>query len=142
MRKTGGKNKDRFLIVSTYTHATYLHLLQTFEMPADTVEDKIILALHSYHSTESDIDTMMTNIKIYCRDKNIPVIIDEFGTKEEDYTEEERIRIASYYVSNARKIGITCFWWDNGKSTGYQLLDRNHLTWLYPEIVNALMENS
>ena len=142
VRKTGGKNKDRFLIVSTYTHATYLHLLQTFEMPADTVEDKIILALHSYHSTESDIDTMMTNIKIYCRDKNIPVIIDEFGTKEEDYTEEERIRIASYYVSNARKIGITCFWWDNGKSTGYQLLDRNHLTWLYPEIVNALMENS
>ena len=142
VRKTGGKNKDRFLIVSTYTHATYLHLLQTFEMPIDQVEDKIILALHSYHSTESDIDTIMTNIKTYCIDKGVPVIIDEFGTKQEDMTEEDRIKIASYYVASARKLGITCFWWDNGKAEGYQLLDRRNLTWEHPEIVNALITSS
>jgi len=142
VRKTGGKNKDRFLIVSTYTHATYLHLLQTFEMPTDVVEDKIILALHSYHSTESDIDTMMANIKTYCIDKGIPVIIDEFGTKQEDMEEEMRIHIASYYVSSARRLGITCFWWDNGKSVGYQLLDRNNLSWVHPGIKDALITSS
>ena len=142
VRKTGGKNKDRFLAVTTYGGATYQHLLESFELPEDEANDKIILAMHNYNYIESDIDTMMTNIKTYLTDKGIPVILDEFGTKQEEIATEERITSAAYYVSSARKLGITCFWWDSGKSTKSKIFDRESLTWEQLEIKDALINNS
>ncbi len=142
VRKTGGKNEDRFLVVTTYSSATYLHLLQSFVMPEDSADHKIILSLHNYSATESDIDQLMGNLKTYCTDKGIPVILDEFGTKAEDLEEDRRVEIASYYVTSAKELGITCFWWDNGKEVGYQLFDRRNLTWIYPNIKDALINNS
>lgn len=142
VRKTGGKNTDRFLAITTYGGATYQHLLESFVMPKDTANNKIILAMHNYSSTVTDIDQMISNIKKYCTDKKIPVMLDEFGTKKENMSENERVNIAAYYVSSAKKIGITCFWWDNGKDTDYSIFDRRNLIWEHPEIKDALINNS
>jgi len=142
VRKTGGKNKDRFLAITTYSGATYEHLLKSFKMPTDVVNHKIILALHNYSVTESDIDQVMKNLKRYCIDKKIPVMLDEFGIKQVEMSEEMRTHIASYYVSSAKKLGITCFWWDNGKDTEYQIFNRWNLAWVHPEIKDALISNS
>lgn len=124
VQKTGGKNKDRFLAITTFRGITDEHKSSNFIMPNDEANNKIILVLHDYSSTRSGIDQMMSNIKKYCTDKQIPVILDEFGTKKENMGENERINIVSYYVSSARKLGITCFWWDNGKDTDYRIFDR------------------
>lgn len=139
VRKTGGKNKDRFLAVTTFGGITDEQKLSTFIMPKDSAEDKIILALHDYANTESNIDSFLSRIKKYCIDKNIPVILDEFGTEQSFASEERRAEIAKYYISNAKKIGIACFWWDNGNSREYMLFNRRSLSWEYPRIKNAMI---
>jgi hypothetical protein len=45
-----------------------------------------------------------------------------------------------YYVSAAKKRGITCFIWDNGVKDGegaFGLLDRKNLSWLFKDIVDT-----
>ncbi len=137
VRQTGGKNTDRFLAVSTFGAITDEQKLSTFVMPNDIAENKIILALHDYSNTTSSIDKMLARIKKYCVDKNIPVILDEFGTTS-SVAEEQRAEMANYYVSEAKKLGVTCFWWDNGGS--YQLFNRRNMNWSYPKIKEALIK--
>ena len=66
VRKTGGKNKDRFLVVTTFGAVTDEHKLSNFIMPQDEIENKIILALHDYTSSEKGLDNMFNRIKKYC----------------------------------------------------------------------------
>lgn len=139
VRKTGGNNEDRFLVVTTFGGITDDQKLSTFTMPKDTVEDKIILALHDYSYAENAVDSLFERINKYCTDKNIPVILDEFGTMATLTSQDERAKMANYYVSKAKDIGVTCFWWDNGNSNEYMILNRKNLSWEYPEIKDALV---
>lgn len=139
VRASGGKNKNRVLAVTTYGGITDEHKLSLFSMPNDIVENKIILAVHDYVEEEANIDKMINRLKTYIVDKNIPIMIDEFGTKA-DKSEERRAEIASYYVKSARTLGIPCFWWDDGGN--YQLFDRRTLTWKYEKIKDTLITAS
>lgn len=139
VRASGGKNKHRVLAVTTYGGITDEHKLSNFTLPNDTVKDKIILAVHDYAEEEQNIDKMLERLNKFIVTKNIPIMIDEFGTKA-DKSEERRAEIASYYVKNAKKFGIPCFWWDDGGN--YQLFDRRNLTWKYERIKEALITSS
>lgn len=136
VRSTGGKNKNRVLAITTYGGITDEHKLSLFTMPEDTVKDKIILALHDYADEEANIDKMMTRLKNYLVDKDIPVMLDEFGTNT-NKGDDRRAEIASYYVSKAKSLNIPCFIWDDGGN--YQVLDRYNLTWKYPKMKDALI---
>lgn len=137
VRETGGKNSYRFLAVSTFGAITDEQKLSTFVMPNDTAEDKIILALHDYSSETTNIDTMLSRIKQYCVDKNIPVILDEFGTKV-SINEDERANSAEEYVSKAKELGIACLVWDDGGN--YKIFDRAKGTWTYEKVKDALIK--
>lgn len=137
VRSTGGKNADRFLAVSTFGAITDEQKLETFVMPKDTAKNKIMLALHDYSSSPDAITSMFNRIKKYCIDKNIPVILDEFGTQSSFGTEEQRAEIANKYVSEAKKLGITCFWWDDGGN--YILFNRRNMDWEYEKIKDAII---
>lgn len=139
VRASGGKNKNRVLAVTTYGGITDEHKLSLFSMPKDIVENKIILAVHDYVDEEANIDKMIQRLKTYIVDKNIPIMIDEFGTKA-DKSEERRAEIAAYYVKSARSLNIPCFWWDDGGN--YQLFNRRTLTWKYEHIKDALITAS
>lgn len=71
----------------------------------------------------------------------------EFGTINKNNT-SERVKIAKYYLSVAKKYGIPCCWWDNGTITyeegneGFGLLNRKTLEWYYPDIVKTLTGKS
>lgn len=136
VRSTGGKNKNRVLAITTYGGITDEHKLSLFTMPNDIVENKIILALHDYADEESNIDKMMERLKTYLVAKNIPVMLDEFGTQTSK-GDDRRAEIADYYVSKASSLGIPCFIWDDGGN--YQILDRYNLTWKYPKMKDALI---
>ena len=74
----------------------------------------------------------------------IPVVLGEFASTHKDNV-EERAKHAKYYAQLAKKYSIPCIWWDNGISEAYKsdamaLLDRRNIEWIYPEIVEALME--
>ncbi|MDR0834806.1 MAG: glycoside hydrolase family 5 protein [Candidatus Symbiothrix sp.] len=141
VRSTGGNNADRLLMVTTFCGVTDQQKLELFTLPNDNVENKIILTVHDYAHTKADIDKVMNRLNNYAVQRNIPVIIGEFGTTSNDLgSEENRAEIAGYYVSQAKKLGITCFWWDDGGN--YQLLNRNTLSWRFNLILKALIDGS
>jgi endoglucanase len=127
-------------------------------LPTDTATDKIIVSFHSYssydfalnqdkakntwsESVSSDktaITGAMDAYKTKFIDKDIPVIIGEFGAMHKNNT-TARTAWAKFYVSEAKKRGIPCFWWDNHAFSGgdelFELLNRNNNTFPFPEVM-------
>ena len=138
VRNTGGKNRNRFLVISTWAAAWMDPQIEElfYKDFQDTVTDKLIMSVHSYDTNTDTIDYHMKALSEYSKQYNIPIIIDEFGTKD-DIGEADRIAVANYFVRTAKQYGITCFVWDNG--TNYGLLDRNKGCFTYPNIVKALI---
>ncbi|ORX75146.1 cellulase-domain-containing protein [Anaeromyces robustus] len=156
VRATGGNNKLRHLMIPTYAAAVNEHTLEGFKYPND--DDKVIVSVHSYTPYEfalatddtaysvfnntQPIEWAMNNIKTYFRDKDIPVILGEFGAMNRN-NEEDRQRWAETFVSSARAIGVPCVLWDNGVFEGdgerFGIIDRNKLTITYPLLLKGLM---
>jgi len=135
VRATGGNNALRVLMIPTYA-ASAVDIAQTaLVIPADIVDDKIIVSLHMYSPWEFALRTGDYGVR-YDWDANnprdtdpitgpigmayqlfvqrgIPVIFDEMGALNRG-NEAARADWAEFYVSYARSLGIPCFWWDNG----------------------------
>ena len=147
MRATGGRNADRFVIVSPYAGNHMAAMLDRFQMPQDSAENKLILSVHSYtpynlclntHSEEAEfgmshlteIKGVMKKVNYRYVQKGIPVIIDEMGIINKN-NPEARYAWAKAYVAAAKEYGMVCCWWDNGEVSGagenFGLLDRRRL---------------
>lgn len=154
VRATGGNNTYRHLMISGYAASSSTEALKSIKLPED---DKLIVSVHAYtpynfalnttgtdqFTDTYDIDKLMKDIKEIFIDKGIPVIIGEFGAMSKD-NEAERVEWATYYVSEAKKIGVPCLWWDNNAFTGdgetLGLFDRRELSWPYPDLLKALQD--
>lgn len=134
IRATGGKNADRFVIVSPYVANAMAATTTAFRLPEDSAEGKLIVSIHAYtpynlclntnspdnqfvisHLTE--IKSFMKNVNYRFVQKGIPVIIDEMGCLDKD-NPEARYAWAKAYVSAAAEYGMPCIWWDNGQMNG------------------------
>jgi len=156
IRATGGRNTDRFVIVSPYAGNHMAVMLDRFRMPQDSAENKLILSVHAYtpydlclntHSDTaqftmahlSEIKGFMKKVEYRYVRKGIPVIIDEMGIINKD-NPEARYAWAKAYVAAAKEYGMVCCWWDNGEVSGsgenFGLLDRRQLQ-IYPECQGA-----
>ena len=160
VRATGGNNSTRNLIVNTYVASVDQNVLNNFVLPDDTVEDHLICEVHAYApyqfcSAEGDpsytafddncrnvIDSLMTTVAAFSDELGVPVIIGEFGVEDQN-NDSDRVSYTEYYVRRAAAEGIRCIWWDNGLTgnTGYQIFDRNALTW-NEGIASALIDNA
>ena len=69
--------------------------------------------------------------------KGVPVVLGEFGAVNKNNT-EDRAKHSAFYVSEAKKRGMACILWDNGKEN-FGFFDRQNLNWFYPEIRNAII---
>ena len=146
IRATGGRNADRWIIVSPYVANAGAAALSSFRLPTDPA-NKLIVSMHSYapynlclnvHSDVtdftrgdySDISTPIKSLHNKFVSKGIPVIIDEMGCRNKE-NDEARYEWAKYYVSTAAKYGMVCIWWDNGvvttSSEGFGILNRRKL---------------
>nr|AMO13177.1 glycoside hydrolase [uncultured bacterium] len=168
VRKSGGNNDKRFVLLNPYGASNISTAMNALVLPTDTAADKIIVSYHSYSpynfalnnkpvgtdgsvstwsesvsSDKTDITNSMDAYKTKFIDKGIPVIIGEFGAMHKNNT-AARTAWAKFYVSEARKRGIPCFWWDNhvflGDGELFGLLNRNDNTFPFPEVLNALMD--
>lgn len=147
VRNSGGRNTERFLMVSSYAANTNAALVDEFVMPTDSTPDRLILSTHAYTPYSLAMGTDMSNKTFNddakksldwlfknCYDKfvsqGIPVVITEMGCINKA-NNEERYNWAYYYISNAKQNGIACMWWDNGYDDlgeeTYGLFDRNNL---------------
>lgn len=156
IRGLGGNNPKRHLMVSGYATASAKESLEAVFVPEG--DDKIIATVHAYtpyefalkiggrkeweHDTEG-IDELMANIKRLFLDKGTPVIIGEFGAMSRD-NEEERVVWVDYYVSEAKKLGVPCVWWDNNEFEGngelLGMMKRDDLSFPFPKLYEALVK--
>ena len=83
VRNTGGNNKDRNLVVNTYSASSTADAMKNLELPEET--GHIIFQLHSYpnwkseSNAKSEIDNLISNIKSNLLNR-APVIIGEYAT--------------------------------------------------------------
>lgn len=158
IRAAGGNHAQRYLLVPTYAASGDFIALRGMEVPAD---ERVIVSVHSYYPnnfvgdggnaqwTEGYrwlLENKLADIYKTFVAKGIPVYLGEFGAVHKNNT-ADRVAYVTDYISIAKKYGMTCGWWDNGYNPSpessdntYALLDRSTCTWLYPEIVEAMVE--
>ncbi len=150
VRATGGNNALRCLIVNTYAASTDNIALSYFELPKDSIENRLIMEVHVYSpfqfthedypaeisysepSVKAPISTMFVKFAY----NGIPVIIGEFGCADKE-NDIERVSWTKYVVDTATSYGIKCFWWDNGSQ--YAVINRKRNVISEPFIVEAMV---
>lgn len=143
VRSTGGNNEKRFLILPGYAGKGE-YLLGNFVLPKDTKnsdKNKLIVAFHYYDpndfttqgkqltwGTRADkavIDTLFKNLNNNFINKNIPVILDEFGVRYNSAIENTQKDYLSYVVGAASKYGMPALFWDDSNPySGFMLFNR------------------
>ena len=165
VRAAGGNNSRRALLITTFAAQVAKSALDDLVIPDD---DRVMVSLHAYtpynytyNSKESwevftftddvakEIDSVFDRIDKYFTDKNIPVVITEYGSVSKSEPGEltrndsENAKWVKYYLGRAKKSGIPCVWWDNGYYyNGNELFgqfDRKNLTWFVPEVIDSIM---
>ena len=163
VRASGGNNGKRILMISTYAASVEAPAVNGLTLPKDTAENagvnKFIVSTHSYSpynfalnenstvktwskdnsSDTSPITTWINRVNTAFVSKGIPVIGGEFGALNKE-NETARAEWAEFYVSEAKKKGIKCIWWDDGGN--FKLFNRSSRTFYYPSILNALMRGA
>lgn len=144
VRKSGGNNKLRFLVLNTYAAETTQVALDSFSLPTDTISDHIIISAHLYDwngecttGTNNKIYNALQRLKKKADELDTAAIIGEFATKIDIAGDENTATAVNYYVKTAQQLGITCFYWDDGSSS-FGLLNRQELSWKHPKIVDVL----
>ncbi len=162
VRATGGNNENRCLIIPTYAAKLNAEALNDIEIPNN--DNKVIVAVHAYDPwdfscgyvemkdvkkfddrVKSSVDDLMNTLNDCIVNKDIPIILDEFGADNKGNT-SDRAKYAKYYVSSAKKLGIPCFWWENGQNYlpeegfGTGLMNRQTYEWYFPELTEAIVE--
>ena len=159
VRASGGGNAARWLMLPTYAASREAVTLWAMELPDD---DRLIVSIHAYYPFDfamsnpeataygakerKALDKMLGRIYDRFVKKGVPVYLGEFGAMDKGNT-DDRVRYAADYVSLAARYGMRCAWWDNGlnideeyNGESFVLLDRRNLTWIYPEIVEAVAQ--
>ena len=147
IRSTGGKNADRFVMISPYAANAKAATTSTFQLPEDSSEGRLIVSIHAYtpydlclntHSADdqflqvhgAEIKSFLKSLDYRFIKKGIPVIIDETGCIDKKNA-EARYAWAKAYGSTAQEYGIPCIWGDNGQVNGtgenFGLIDRSKL---------------
>ena len=150
IRNSGGKNADRFVMIPTYAASGLEENLKALELPDDS---RVMVSVHYYYGTAHQSEfldaekkwTLADKVEMYktfrCMyecfiSKGYGVVEGEFG-----WTDRENLgnlaENTKYYVELAGRFGIPCMVWDNGLHFG--VLDRNNLTQLYSEYVEAML---
>jgi len=161
VRASGGNNGKRILMVNTHAASASPAAVNGLIIPTDpgNTKNKIIVSIHAYspfefaHQYGTD-DAVATWSKDNPTDvsgvtgaidpaynkfvvNGIPVIIGEFGSREEKAA-TYRAEWSEFYTKYARNKGIPCFLWDD--NGWFKLFNRSNLTFYVPSVLAALMK--
>ncbi|MDE6087166.1 MAG: cellulase family glycosylhydrolase, partial [Oscillospiraceae bacterium] len=131
IRKSGGNNPMRTLIVTTHAASIEKTAVEALEIPKD---NNLIVSIHSYapwkfttydyqdvtefdDAAKEELNAQFDYLKETFVDHGIPVIIAEFGAENKNNS-EERAEYYYYYITEAAKRGIPCGVWDNNVFDG------------------------
>ena len=145
VRAAGGENADRLLAVPAYCTNVDI-AIDSFVMPQDSAEDRLILAVHCYDpydytlpaeksewghtadpdkkvagDNEADLEKVFRKIHDNFISKGVPVYMGEFGCVNRATEREQKFQqyYFRYYAKLSKIYGVPCMVWDNGaKGTG------------------------
>jgi len=164
VRASGGNNGKRHLVVPGY-NTSIEHTLAGFQLPADTIPNRLILSVHFYDpylfslmgqthtwgrsspgndnwGQEDFVVKQFDKVKASFVDKGVPVLLGEYGATLQEGFEDYRRYYLEYVTKAAIDRGMFPVWWDNG-GTGsggdkFAMLDRKSGNVLHPELLAAL----
>lgn len=161
-------NSERLLMLPGYCARHEAAAVNAIEIPANA--GNVAISVHAYEpyyfamatddksnhnfpgssgwgeSYEDNLNKLFDRLKGVIQNKNVPIIIGEFGASDFDNT-DARVAWAKAYLSRAKEAGIPCVLWDNnvvndgtGESHGYVYRKTN--TWYTGSapVVRAMME--
>ena len=142
IRAAGGNNKDRFVLVPGYATSVDGLSVEGFELPKDSVKNRLIVDFHEYTKLESKYKKQVDRVYKSFTSKGIPAILTEFNLDSDASKNKYDDTSAEYlagWVSYAREHGISCAIWDNG-DVAYRLIDRATVKWTQEEIAKAIIK--
>jgi hypothetical protein len=148
VRNTGGNNKDRNLVVNTYSASSTADAMKNLELPEET--GHIIFQLHSYpnwkseSNAKSEIDNLISNIKSNLLNR-APVIIGEYATfttwpADLDYYATDRkvaLYAMDYLIKKTKEAGIGTFYWMGLSDGSYRDMPAFHQADLAQTLIKA-----
>lgn len=168
VRKTGGNNTTRNLVVSTYSCAASDRPINAFEMPSDLRPGHLIVQVHNYAPTSfcgfntadhetfgteqdyADIQTALSVIKRLIVDKGYPCVIGEYGAPSEHQAKVQqpdgswRIKIPQEErAKHAYYYTLEALKIGVAPLFWYIPQEGNHRTngtWTYPKVKDALIQ--
>jgi endoglucanase len=154
VRKSGGNNEKRYLVIPAYCTNPQQTLARTFVLPSDKAQNRQVVTFHYYDPSDfgitgkqsswgttqdkQKVDVDFAPFKTKFIDNRIPVIIGEAGAVRQLYpgdstkeatARQSRLDYLSHTFATAKKYGLVPIYWDNGVTTGngekFGLLNRN-----------------
>lgn len=134
VRKTGGNNDKRYLVIPTLGAQWYEHQWGALEIPNS--DDHCIVDIHWYSTNTDEFDSYMSAINRGLVSKGVAVVFGECGINRNQST-AKKANWAKAYFGTAKKYGITAFIWDDGGD--FRVLDRRTLKWVSQKQVDAII---
>ncbi|MCL2047802.1 MAG: cellulase family glycosylhydrolase [Defluviitaleaceae bacterium] len=168
IRATGGNNAERVLIIPGYAASNSNSSMRAIVVPTDTVQDRIIVSIHSYAPNRFALSTERNATPVFNVNsasetqqitnpfdtaqelfisKGIPVAFTEIGAIFRN-NNPARVEWSEFIIREATKRGISCFWWDNGPSEAitassgerFGLFNRRTAELVHRDVVAALLK--
>lgn len=164
IRASGGNNAERFLMASAYVAQPWAAMADTFRLPADSAEGKLIISVHMYDpwsfAGENPGEIEFTDearagqkntfeaLNSHFVQNGVPVVIGECGATNKNNL-EAREQWYRYYFETAKANGLTAFIWDNGSvevgengdvSEHYGFYNRTEQTFYFPTLLKAALD--
>lgn len=139
VRKTGGNNKYRLLMVPTYTTSSKENITADFKLPEDEENGRIMISVHVYNSMyDEDIEWKFQSLEDFSIRLDAPIIIGEFGMNSKSQLQELRATHMSNYLARATAHGLKCCIWDDNYN--WQLIDRWNYSNIKTDLINAMFQ--
>ncbi len=162
VRNSGGWNKERFLIVASYDDAYEPTVDAGFKLPSDTVNDRLLVAVHMYlpyefagnpngttvfdDSAKRANDTALNAVYDRFVAKGVGVVIDEYGAMNKG-NDDQRVLYYDYFTKAAKDLGMCTVAWDNNvfevstdSTQGFGLIDYGTKKVVKTEIIDAIVK--
>ncbi len=130
VRATGGNNADRYLMVCGYCDMNNSMVLDSFEFPEDTADNKLIFTVHVYlpypfvgevpgtasfgAAQERENKTVFSSLYDKFVARGIPVIIGEYGCIDKN-NDEDRLAYYEFMGECSALYSIPLIVWDNNE---------------------------
>ena len=163
VRATGGKNKDRCLMIPTYAASATTAAMSALTFPNN--DPNLIASIHAYAPYDFTMNPGGTDVFDAQQESNLAgqfkdidnclvsqghaVVIGEFSASNKSGKTDERVKWAKSYAKKAKELGVSIVLWDNNKPTNgadnteaHGYIDRNTCQWysVGEPVVDAVIE--